>query len=446
MHCAVIVLSWNGEKYLAACLDALIAQTDGQVELIVVDNASTDASQDIIRRYLPRVRLIANSTNLGFSGGNNIGLTVTEAEVVVLLNQDTEVRPDWLNAILKTFQSDTNIGIVGCKALYSDGRIQHAGASINAVSAFATHIGQGEDDHGQYDEPMDMDYVTGAAFAIHRKVLEQLGGLDEGFNPALYEEVDYCYRARRLGYRVVYQPQAVLVHYESTALPKPHYELYSLLHRNRLRFVLLHWTIDQWLSWMEVEQTAIGKIELLPEVLARSRVYIETALRWPSMGLMRQANPQLGGELSNEQIEQIQAHLLTLWNLARRRISSLLSQAQHYQNNQLFEPSLSQASVKNRLGPNTASWEPDVRSAVPWIGPGIDWFRRVWLNTFVRPYVVPIFQQLMQQQYQLHLRVAATEGAFQALNDETEIVLRHLPVVNDKLSGSSKRPASGDIA
>lgn len=429
MRYAVVVLSWNGEKYLSACLEALIAQNDPQVELIVVDNASTDTSCEIVRRYAPQVRLIVNATNLGFSGGNNVGLASTDADVVILLNQDTEVRVGWLQAIRDAFLLDEKVGIVGCKALYPDGRIQHAGAKVNTISAFATHIGQGEEDLGQHDLLVDVNYVTGAAFAIRRQVLERLKGLDEGFNPALYEEVDYCYRARRLGYRVVYQPQAVLVHYESTSLPKPQYELYCLLHRNRLRFILLHWADDQWSDWWQTEQHDIDEAKSLPEVLARSRAYLESALIWPHIVEERQTSSMLGGKLSKELVGQIQTQLLVLWKSAHRRASSVLGQAQLSWKNELIQPSLTKT---NRPESETAFWEPEVRSSIPGIGPLVDWFRGLWVNTFVRPYVVPVFQDLIWQQHQLHLRLQATESALQALNNETEILIHNLPIVHRK--------------
>lgn len=419
-RCAVIVLVWNGEKYISACLDALIAQNDGQAELIVVDNASTDASREIVRRYGSQVRLITNSANLGFSGGNNVGIAATDADVVVLLNQDTEVHQGWLRAILDTFLSDPQIGIVGCKALYPDGRIQHAGAKIAPTNALAIHIGQGEDDRGQYDQFTDADYVTGAAFAIHRQVLKHLRGLDERFNPALYEEVDYCYRARRLGYRIVYQPKATLTHHESTSLPKPHYAIHYLLHRNRLHFIALHWGNAQWVDWSQTERRDVNEAKSLSDVLARSRAYLESALAWPGVWKLRQADKTLGGQLSEEKYREISIELFSLWKGAHRRISTMLGQAQLAWKNELIQ---STSPEKNQFVSDVAFWEPDVRSTKPVIGSVVNWLRKLWLNTFVRPYVVPVFQRLIWQQHDLHLRLQATEDMLQALNNETEILI-----------------------
>jgi GT2 family glycosyltransferase len=413
MHCAVIVLAWNGEKYLPACLDALIAQNDVQAELIVVDNASTDTSREIVQRYAPQVRLIANPENLGFSGGNNVGLAATNAEVVVLLNQDTEVRNGWLRAILNTFLENQQIGIVGCKALYPTGQIQHAGAKINPIDAVATHIGQGEADQGQYNQSADVDYVTGAAFAIHRRVLLEIGNLDEGFNPAIYEEVDYCYRARRSGFRVVYQPQAVLIHHESKSLPKIHYGLFSLAHRNRLRFVLRHWPAETWPAFWEAELLNLQTNGSLPDILARGRAYLESTLQWSKISNTRQNNPLLGGRVSPAQIQHMQSELLLLWKTARQRAFSFLT----FEQLSGGQPPL---ILVNPIPAGLALWEPQIRSTVPLIGPVVDWFRDVFFNTFVRPHVIPILQRLALQQ---HLMITTTQSIVQTLHDETQALV-----------------------
>ncbi|MDI6856339.1 MAG: glycosyltransferase family 2 protein, partial [Candidatus Thermoplasmatota archaeon] len=136
-------------------------------------------------------------------------------------------------------------GIVGCKLLYPNGRIQHAGARISIKEL--SHYGVGEVDRGQYNELKEVDYVTGAALMIKREVIDKIGSLDEEFSPAYFEEVDWCARARKAGYRVVYDPNATLLHYEGISKKKCKEEyLYFISRKNFVRFMLLHFP----LSWI----------------------------------------------------------------------------------------------------------------------------------------------------------------------------------------------------
>lgn len=239
---SVIVLAWNGMAYLDACLDAVMSQQYPAFEVIVVDNGSTDGSADGVAARFPRARLIRHAANLGFSAGNNAGLRAADGDVRVLLNQDTEVRPGWLAALAAAFASDAMLGIAGSKAMYPDGRIQHAGGYLDDRGE-GHHDGQGETDLGQWDTGRDVAYVSGASLAISRRALQAAGGLDEGFTPAYYEDVDWCCRVRRAGFAVRYVPESQLVHRESSTLVDATHQGMYIPHRNRLRLVLKHWSL-----------------------------------------------------------------------------------------------------------------------------------------------------------------------------------------------------------
>ena len=178
MKASVIILTWNGLDYIAACLDAVLAQDYADFEIIVVDNASTDGTADFVAEHYPQVQLIRNERNLGFAAGNNIGMRAATGDVLALLNQDTEVRPGWLEALVE-MAVKPDVGIAGCKLLYPDGTIQHAGGRIVDARGSARHIGRGEEDAGQYDAVQDVDFVTGAALALTRATLTRIGPLDE---------------------------------------------------------------------------------------------------------------------------------------------------------------------------------------------------------------------------------------------------------------------------
>ncbi|MBN1639711.1 MAG: glycosyltransferase family 2 protein [Anaerolineae bacterium] len=236
---SVIIPVWNGIRYLAPCLDALLAQQGVRFEVIAVDNGSTDGSADMLDERYPGITVVRNPANLGFSGACNAGIRVANGRILLLLNQDTEVRPGWLSALVAAL-SDPVVGVAGCKAHYPDGRtIQHAGARVAWPLALPSHDGQGERDTGQWDEAREVDYVTGAALAVRRDVMERVGLLDEGFWPGYFEDADLCYRAREAGYGVRYVPQASLVHHETTSLTDVA-SISRAYHRGRLRFVLKH--------------------------------------------------------------------------------------------------------------------------------------------------------------------------------------------------------------
>jgi GT2 family glycosyltransferase len=244
---SIVIPVWNGRRYLADCLDALLSQEYPDLQVIAVDNASSDGSADWIAEHYPQVRLIRNPSNLGFAGGCNAGILAARGEVVILVNQDTRVLPGWARALVAASQSP-GVGVVGSKILYPDGRtIQHAGGWIERPLGLAHHCGQGEADAGQWDAPRQVEYVTGAAMAFRREVLDRVGLLDEGFWPGYFEDADFCLRAAEAGYEVRYEPQAVLTHLETTSLREGR-TVARAYDRGRLRFLLKHTPPDRFLE------------------------------------------------------------------------------------------------------------------------------------------------------------------------------------------------------
>jgi len=242
---SVIVLSYNGRSFLGPCLSSLEASTYKDAEVLVVDNGSSDGSAEWVAQSFPRVRVIANQRNLGFAGGMNHGIAEAQGQFIAFLNQDTTVRPGWLEALVEGLEDPGN-GIAGSKIYYPDGcTLQHAGGIIRYPQALADHYGYRQIDEGQWDQPKDVDYVTGAAFATRRDVLKSIGNFDEGFGPAYFEDTDLCFRAREAGYRVLYVPQAVITHYESATTIRDSHGYYRAYHTARLRFILKHYSTAQ---------------------------------------------------------------------------------------------------------------------------------------------------------------------------------------------------------
>lgn len=191
-----------------ACLEALYENTE-DYELIVVDNGSTDLVRDLDGPDI----LIRNAENRGFGVACNQGARLASGDVLVFLNSDTEPRPGWLKPLLDALKGP-DVVVAGSMLTYPDGRIQHAGIETRGSGA------SWEPFNVQEPRPFgDVKAVTGACMAVKREVFRELGGFDETYwNGG--EDVDFCFRARDAGYRVVYTPDSIVVHHESASGPE----------------------------------------------------------------------------------------------------------------------------------------------------------------------------------------------------------------------------------
>jgi len=219
---------------LPACA-ASLAQlvVPGGYELIIVDNASRDDSVAVARQHFPTAHIITNNHNRGFASAVNQGVVAGSGRIVATLNPDTEVAPSWLDALVATLDRDPQIGIVGSAITDPhDGHLLHSGGQYDAVTFRTTHRAE----VSQTSEA-DVDYVTGAGMALRRSDWQRLGGFDEGFFPAYFEDLDLCLRVRASGLRCVFVPQAQLHHHESTATGKQSGAFYFYYHRNRWRMI-----------------------------------------------------------------------------------------------------------------------------------------------------------------------------------------------------------------
>lgn len=253
----MVILTYNAARFIVPCLEALRKNTPLAHRTVVVDNASTDGTLDLVRERFPDVEVVETGANVGVSKGNNLVLVRREADAYVLLNPDTEVGPGWLEALLAEADADPHTGIVGGKLLYPDGRIQHAGGE--AAPTGPRHVGVFHSADA-FADAADVDYVTFACALVKREVVERIGYLDEAFSPFYYEDADYCFRARAAGFRVRYTPRCVVIHHEGGAIGKRmSIQKARVFERNRLRFKLVHDPRRWWLrsAWQEVK-TLVG--------------------------------------------------------------------------------------------------------------------------------------------------------------------------------------------
>jgi GT2 family glycosyltransferase len=207
---SVVVVNYNGKKYLTGCFSSLFKQTYPQMEVILVDNASVDGSIEYIQENFPRVKIIPLSTNRGFAGGTNAGILVAKGDFILTLNNDTIVDSHLLEEIVLPMLADSHVGICGTKMLFPDGRINSTAICISRSGA-AWNRGMGEPDNGQYNVTEEVFGACAGAALYRRVMLEEIGLFDEDF--FLYmEDVDLAFRAQLSGWKCIYVPTARVIH------------------------------------------------------------------------------------------------------------------------------------------------------------------------------------------------------------------------------------------
>jgi len=238
MSTAIVILNWNGEKYLQQFLPVLIEHTTlPGVEIIVSDNASTDSSLSLLKDKFPTIRTIVFDKNYGFAGGYNKALALLEADYFVLLNSDVEVTPGWLNPLLEYMDMHEKVAACQPKILSYANRstFEHAGAAGGYIDRFGFPfcrgrvLGLAEEDKGQYDSITDIFWATGACLLIRSNLYRKVGGLDDEFF-AHMEEIDLCWRLKSRGYRIVCIPDSSVFHVGGGALD------YESPHKTYLNF------------------------------------------------------------------------------------------------------------------------------------------------------------------------------------------------------------------
>jgi GT2 family glycosyltransferase len=212
---SVVIPTYNGLRFLPTCLNALRQQTFRDFEIIVVDDASTDESCAVLARDYPEVRVIALKKNGGFARAANTGICAGRGEVIVLLNNDTEADPHWLEEIARALQSNPNAGMVACKLkLFDQRNVIHSAGDFYRIDGVPGNRGVWEQDRGQYDDARGVFGACGGAVAYRKKMLDDIGAFDEALVANL-EDVDLNWRARWAGYSIVYAPRAIVYHHVS---------------------------------------------------------------------------------------------------------------------------------------------------------------------------------------------------------------------------------------
>ncbi|NJN16764.1 MAG: glycosyltransferase family 2 protein [Oscillochloris sp.] len=289
-----LVLAWNGSAFLRPCLNALRAQEyAGRHAILVFDNGSSDGSAELVAAEYPDVALIRSPQNLGFAGGNNMALRALRdgsapapadftPDLVILLNQDTEVAPGWLAGMAAAFEQFPQAGIIGCTIVGPDGKLQHTGGRLEWPLAEASHRHVGEPVEHAPTAANQVEWVTGAAMGLNMALPPELSCFDEGFAPAYFEDVDLCYRVRAAGWQVIYTPAARLLHHENSSLGAQSASHQRYYHRNRVRFLLRHGPLGAALPVIAAAETSAIKRWSTADSLARKAAYRDALLELPA--------------------------------------------------------------------------------------------------------------------------------------------------------------------
>lgn len=212
----IIVVNYNNYNDTIECVESLKDIDYENYQIIIIDNGSQNDSYDELKKKLPNCLIMRSDKNLGFAGGNNLGIKyalTNGADYILLLNNDTIVEKDFLTYMVKAAEEDEKIGIVGGKINYYDKKdcIWFAGGKIDWLKFRVEHIGQREIDRGQYDKRCEITFMTGCCMLIKRKVFEKVGLLPEEYF-MYFEDVDFCVRASEAGFKIIYEPKAKIYH------------------------------------------------------------------------------------------------------------------------------------------------------------------------------------------------------------------------------------------
>lgn len=249
MDLSIIIVNWNTRDYLRGCLRSIAANPPAcDYEVIVVDNASGDGSADMVRESFPDVRLIANETNERYAEGNNIGMRESTGDYVLLLNPDTVVKPNSLGTLLAFGKAHPEAAAVGCKLVGPDGVVQKSVRSfpdprsvlfeyarISKAFPESEVFGRYRMTYFRYDAVAEVDQPMGSCLLLSRKAIDEVGMFDQQF-PIFFNEVDWCYRAKRQGWKIFFTPDAEVIHYGGAGTRQMKPEMIRESHRSLRRF------------------------------------------------------------------------------------------------------------------------------------------------------------------------------------------------------------------
>jgi hypothetical protein len=282
MKLSIVIVSWNAKKYLHDCLDSILREAESnELEIIVVDNASSDGSQEMVRYLYPEVKLICNEQNYGFAKANNIGIKKSKGKYVCLINSDVLVRNNCLTKMLSFMDENAGIGALGPKTFNTDGSLQRScfefprpwnmfcralalDTLFPKIKIFSGRLMT----YWEHDEKRSVDILNGCFLMVRRETIEQVGCLDETF--FFYgEDMDWCKRIRDAGWDVVFYPNAEITHYGGASSANSPVRFYVEMYRAELQYWNKHYG-----RYGNAMISAIIWLHMLLRIIGCSTLYI----------------------------------------------------------------------------------------------------------------------------------------------------------------------------
>lgn len=282
MRLSIIIVSWNTRDLLLQCLKSVAADVEtlpySDVEILVVDNASTDGTVEAVRQHFPQVHIIKNGHNVGFAQANNQAIGQSQGCYVLLLNPDTEVRPGALKTLFDFMEAEPQIGLVGAQLLNANGSLQTSCYPaptllrelwrlfhLDSLRPYGTYR---MEDWNRL-QPRKVEALLGACLFIRRQVLDKVGLLDEGY--FMYsEEIDLCYRVAQAGWPIYWVPQAKIVHYGGQSTQQVPTKMFLHLYGSKLRYFRKHYGRSAALAYKFIILAAtLARLVLVPLALLK---------------------------------------------------------------------------------------------------------------------------------------------------------------------------------
>lgn len=237
MRVSAIIVNWNGGELLDNCVNSLYGDLGTLLlEIIVIDNASTDLSLDRVLSKFPKIKIVRNAENVGFAKAGNQGIRLSHGEYVLLINNDAAVYPGAIGSLVQIMERDHRVGIVGPRLRNPDGTVQYSYGRFPSVFRFLTELGVPKSERyyqrSGYECVHEVDWLTGACLLLRRSMLDDIGLLDERFF-FNYEDVDLCRRAQAHGWLRVYVPDADVFHHKGRSSLQPEIRERILLEKRR---------------------------------------------------------------------------------------------------------------------------------------------------------------------------------------------------------------------
>ena len=236
---SIVIINWNGTNDLKDLLPSLEKVKYKNFETIIVDHGSADGSIEYIKKNYPKIKLLEKKKNLGFALGNNVGVKEAKGEYILLLNNDTIVKPDFLLNLVDVIENDNKIGVVQPKIIFADSKKLQSTGTYFTSTGFLYHTGYNKDPNlAKYNKRKEIFSANGSCMLIKREVIEKVGLFDKDFF-LYFEETDFCWRVWLTGYKIIYEPKAAILHKGSRATKRlPSYFVNFHSFKNRINTLI----------------------------------------------------------------------------------------------------------------------------------------------------------------------------------------------------------------